>query len=175
VRPGLITLIVATDRASGAAQAKDQAARVRQLHAGAGFARTAAQLIAASPQLDLRLARALSAARFPLVFSAADLSRGRAHVAKSGLSRDVVAALRRFGISDSGIHEFTQEVARQSVTGRVNVAGLLASRSLALQQRTTANGFLERGDRRDQTGRRRGARSASLRDGAAAGQCRRLA
>ena len=142
LRSVIAALVVATDRASGAAQAKDHAARVRQLKAAAQFARNAAKLIAAGPQLDLRLVHGLRAARVPLVFSPATVSGGVAQVAQSGLPHDVAAALRRFGISNAGIQEFTQEVAHQSVTGRVNLAVLLTSRTLAKQQQTTANGFL---------------------------------
>jgi hypothetical protein len=134
-------LFTAVNRAQGAAQAGDKAARIRQLRAAARYAGAAAKLIAAGPRLRGRLAQALRAEHRPWSFSRDDLTRGQQQIAQHGLPSPLVSALRGMGVNDAGIQQVTQQVVQQPVTSGVNVPRMLANRALNKPVQTVAGGF----------------------------------
>jgi hypothetical protein len=132
-------LFTALNRAQGAAQAGDDAARVRQLRAASRYGKETAALIAAGPALRRRLAAAFAAAHLSVAVSPRRVRLAQAKIARDGLPGQLVATAREFGAPDAWLEQYGSFLARARVRRTIDFRRLLRDRTLAARQLRAAS------------------------------------
>jgi hypothetical protein len=144
LEPATLALTTAVD---AAAAAQNDEERLSELETAAENAQTVAELLDEAPALRERFAAALTAARVRFSLTAGQLASLDRTVARRGLPRRLIAALRRFGAPDSWIAEYDAAARlagpvapqlEQVVQGPADITSLLNDASLTARQQVTA-------------------------------------